>query len=58
MDVNSADIACNTGYHSPVSKEIIEIAPGDEVGALWGHVLGGEQIPNDPDDPIAPSHKG
>jgi cellulase len=58
MDVNDANIACNTGYHTPVSTEIIEITAGDEVGALWGHVLGGEQIANDPDNPIAPSHKG
>ncbi|KAK2767425.1 hypothetical protein FQN54_003581 [Arachnomyces sp. PD_36] len=58
MDVNDANIACNTGYHSPVSTEIIEIAAGDKAGALWGHVLGGEQMPNDPDNPIASSHKG
>lgn len=31
---------------------------GTEVGALWGHVIGGAQEPGDPSNPIAPSHHG
>ncbi|KAF8417510.1 glycosyl hydrolase family 61-domain-containing protein [Tirmania nivea] len=27
-------------------------------GAWWGHVIGGAQVPNDPENPIASSHKG
>lgn len=41
-----------------VNNEVIPVAAGDRIGALWGHVIGGEQWPNDPDHPIAASHHG
>lgn len=41
-----------------VNNEVIPVAAGDRVGAWWGHVIGGEQWPNDPDNPIAASHHG
>ncbi|PVF92427.1 family 61 glycosyl hydrolase [Serendipita vermifera] len=56
--VNDGDFACNRGFHQPVSSTIINIPAGAQVGALWGHVLGGAQYANDPDNPIARSHKG
>lgn len=50
-------MACNTGI---VYKDnnIINIPAGARVGGWWGHVIGGAQSANDPDNPIAPSHKG
>ncbi|KAL9113787.1 MAG: hypothetical protein Q9227_002232 [Pyrenula ochraceoflavens] len=58
QDVTSANIACNTGFHQPVSSKVINVPAGSKVGAGWGHVIGGAQIPNDPDNPIASSHHG
>ncbi len=40
------------------SQSILNIAPGDKIGTFWGHVIGGAQFANDPDNPIAKSHKG
>ena len=40
------------------SQTVLDVSPGDVVGAWWGHVLGGAQYANDPDNPIAKSHKG
>ncbi|KAI0433792.1 glycoside hydrolase family 61 protein [Xylaria sp. FL1042] len=55
-DVSSQDIICQK--QGRTSDKVININPGDEIGAYWGHVIGGAQFANDPDNPIAPSHKG
>jgi len=56
-NVNHADFACNTNL---VYKDntVITIPAGANVGAWWGHEIGGPAGPNDPDHPIAASHKG
>ncbi|KAL1867546.1 hypothetical protein VTK73DRAFT_4098 [Phialemonium thermophilum] len=56
QDVNSPNMAC--GQPGSTSQTILNIAPGDKIGAWWQHVIGGPQFPNDPDNPIAKSHKG
>jgi cellulase len=56
QDVNSNNMIC--GAPGSTSPAIIDIAPGDKVGAWWQHVIGGAQFANDPDNPIAPSHHG
>jgi len=56
QDVMSSDMIC--GRNPSSSQTIINIAAGDKIGAYWGHVIGGAQFPNDPDNPIAKSHKG
>lgn len=58
QNVQSQDIACNVGLQSPVSTSIIQIPGGSKVGAYWQHLIGGPQGSNDPDNPIAASHKG
>jgi cellulase len=58
LDVTGDSIACNTGLKAPVSSAVVTIPAGAKVGAWYEHVLGGPQIPNDPDNPIAHSHKG
>jgi cellulase len=58
QDVTGDSIACNTGLKSPVSSAVVTIPAGAKVGAWYEHVLGGPQVPNDPDNPIAHSHKG
>ena len=58
QDVSSSSMACNSGLKSPVSKDVIELAPGDKFGMQWNHVIGGPQGSGDQDDPIAASHKG
>jgi hypothetical protein len=57
QNVYDAAFACNKDI---VFKDnnIITIPAGARVGAWWGHVIGGAQYPNDPDQPIASSHKG
>ncbi|KAI1814232.1 glycoside hydrolase family 61 protein [Poronia punctata] len=55
-DVTSQDIICQK--QGTTSDKVIEVNAGDDIGAYFGHVIGGEQFPNDPDNPIAPSHKG
>ena len=40
------------------SEDILDMAPGDTIGAWWEHIIGGPQGANDPDNPIAKSHKG
>jgi hypothetical protein len=57
QNVNDGDLACNKGIQYK-DNNIIEIPAGARVGAWWGHIIGGPQGPNDPDHPIAPSHKG
>lgn len=57
-NVNDINIACNSGYKTPVSTKVIDVKAGDKVGVMWGHVIGGAQFANDADNPIAKSHKG
>ncbi len=57
QDVNNADLACNTGLTYRDST-VIKIPAGAKVGAWWQHQIGGPSGPNDPDNPIAASHKG
>ncbi|MBE3045589.1 glycoside hydrolase family 61 protein, partial [Candidatus Bathyarchaeota archaeon] len=55
-DVNSGDLTC--GKIALTNNEVIPVAAGDRFGAWWGHAIGGEQFPGDPDNPIAASHHG
>ncbi|AEO56416.1 glycoside hydrolase family 61 protein [Thermothelomyces thermophilus ATCC 42464] len=57
QNVNDANMACNANivYHD---NTIIKVPAGARVGAWWQHVIGGPQGANDPDNPIAASHKG
>lgn len=57
-NVNDNNIACNSGFQSPVSSKVIDVKAGDKVGVNWGHIIGGAQSANDADHPIAKSHKG
>ncbi|AEO56016.1 glycoside hydrolase family 61 protein [Thermothelomyces thermophilus ATCC 42464] len=56
QNVNSQDMIC--GQSGSTSNTIIEVKAGDRIGAWYQHVIGGAQFPNDPDNPIAKSHKG
>jgi lytic cellulose monooxygenase (C1-hydroxylating) len=58
QDVKSSAITCNTGLRSPISSDVIKVAPGDTFGMQWNHVWDGPQSAGDTDDPIAPGHKG
>ncbi|TGJ85016.1 hypothetical protein E0Z10_g3731 [Xylaria hypoxylon] len=55
-DVTSQDIICQK--QGRTSSKVIDVKPGDNIGAYFGHVIGGAQFANDPDNPIAASHKG
>ncbi|KAK4191325.1 family 61 putative glycoside hydrolase [Podospora australis] len=55
-NVNDQQLAC--GISGTRSNQVINVKAGDKIGAWWGHVIGGQQWPNDPDHPIASSHKG
>src|ERR1700753_526976 len=56
QDVTSSNMICGApGY---TSEDILDMAPGDTIGAWWEHIIGGPQGANDPDNPIAKSHKG
>jgi len=57
QNVNDANFACNTGINHK-DNTVISIPAGARVGSWWGHVIGGAQGANDPDNPIAKSHKG
>lgn len=57
QNVNDASFACNKDLRHK-DNTVITIPAGAKVGAWWGHVIGGAQGPNDPDHPIAKSHKG
>ncbi|RYP05264.1 hypothetical protein DL764_003925 [Monosporascus ibericus] len=57
QNVNDAGFACNKDIRHKDST-VVPIPAGARVGAWWGHVIGGPQGPNDPDHPIAASHKG
>ena len=50
-------MACNANLASPISRDVISVAPGDKFGMQWNHNLAGPS-PGDGDDPIAASHKG
>jgi cellulase len=56
QDVNSNNMIC--GQPGSKSNTVIKVAGGDRIGAYWGHIIGGQQFPNDADHPIAKSHKG
>ncbi|KAF2743690.1 lytic polysaccharide monooxygenase [Sporormia fimetaria CBS 119925] len=58
QNVNDGNMACNSGFRTPVSTKVIDVKAGDRIGVQWGHVIGGAQFANDPDHPIAKSHKG
>jgi cellulase len=55
--VNDGAFACNKDLKHKDST-VISVPAGAKVGAWWGHVIGGAQGANDPDHPIAKSHKG
>lgn len=55
-DVSSSDIICDSP--GSTSNTVISVAPGDKLGFLWQHVIGGPQGSGDADNPIAASHKG
>ncbi|KAI0015184.1 glycoside hydrolase family 61 protein [Xylariomycetidae sp. FL0641] len=55
-DVSSQDIICQK--QGTTSDQVIAVQAGDELGAFFGHVIGGAQFANDPDNPIAKSHHG
>ncbi|RNJ56980.1 hypothetical protein D7B24_006503 [Verticillium nonalfalfae] len=57
QNVNDADFACNKNIQYK-DNNILTVPAGARVGAWWGHVIGGPQGSNDPDHPIAASHKG
>jgi cellulase len=57
QNVNDASFACNKDIRHK-DNNVITIPAGAKVGAWWGHVIGGAQSANDPDHPIAKSHKG
>src|SRR4051812_27699497 len=46
------------GASGSKSQTVVKVAGGDRIGAYWGHVIGGAQVANDVDNPIAHSHKG
>lgn len=55
-NVADSGFACNKGLTK--DNNVISVPAGARVGAWWGHVIGGPQGANDPDNPIAASHKG
>ncbi|KAL1642767.1 hypothetical protein SLS58_005271 [Diplodia intermedia] len=58
QNVQDPNFACNSGFSSPVSSTVINVPAGAQVGAQYQHIIGGPQGSNDPDNPIAASHKG
>jgi cellulase len=58
QNVNDGGFACNNGLNHK-DNTIITVPAGAKVGGWWGHVIGGPQGgSNDPENPIAKSHKG
>lgn len=57
QNVNDGSFACNKNLQYK-DNTIITVPAGAKVGGWWGHVIGGAQFAGDPDQPIAPSHKG
>jgi cellulase len=58
LSVTGDSIVCDMGLKELVSSAVVTIPAGAKVGAWYEPVLGGPQIPNDADNPIAKSHKG
>ena len=58
MNVSDANIVCNTGIYEPVSSKASDVPAGAKVSVMWGHVIGGAHVSNDPDNPVSKSHKG
>ncbi|KAK4156284.1 glycoside hydrolase [Chaetomidium leptoderma] len=56
QDVSSSNMIC--GQPGSTSQTVINVKAGDKIGSYFQHVIGGAQFPGDPDNPIAPSHKG
>lgn len=54
--VSSGDITC--GVVASRDSRVISVPAGARLGALYQHLIGGPQGSNDPDNPIAASHKG
>lgn len=57
QNVYDGEFACNKDIKHK-DNTVITIPAGATVGAWWGHVIGGAASANDPDHPIAASHKG
>ncbi|XTI90862.1 glycoside hydrolase [Cenococcum geophilum] len=57
MNVNNANIAYNIGIYQPISSKVIDVPAGAKMGVMWGHVIGGAQVADNPDNPIAKSYK-
>jgi len=55
-DVTSKDLICGAVEH--ISREVVHVAGGDEIGAWYQRGIGGPLYDGDPDNPIAASHKG
>lgn len=55
-DPTSSSIIC--GAAGTTSTAVVSTDPGDKVGVWFQHTIGGPQGTNDPDNPIASSHKG
>lgn len=56
QSVSSNDLTCGqSGYKS---NTVFSVSAGSQVGLWFQHVIGGPQGSNDPDNPIASSHKG
>ena len=58
QDVTSSAVTCNAPLRQPLSKDVIEVNPGDKFGMQWNHGINGPEGAGDGDDPIAASHKG
>ncbi|KAJ1324729.1 lytic cellulose monooxygenase (C1-hydroxylating) [Microdochium nivale] len=56
-NVNDAGLACNNNLVFKDSN-VLTVPAGARVGAWYQHAIGGPQGANDPDNPIAASHKG
>lgn len=54
--VTDSNMICDSD--GSTSSTIIPIKGGSRLGFYWQHVIGGPQFSGDPDNPIAPSHKG
>ncbi|KAI1498297.1 glycoside hydrolase family 61 protein [Biscogniauxia marginata] len=54
-DMTSQDIIRQK--QGTTSDKVIEVSPGDEIGAHFGYVIGGAQFANEPDNPIADANK-
>ncbi|TDZ41504.1 putative endo-beta-1,4-glucanase D [Colletotrichum trifolii] len=56
-DVDDAHFSCNK-HIAHKDSSIITVPAGASVGAWWGHWVQETPPPNDPEQPIADSHKG